>query len=124
MSIVSCGSQSPVSLKAFSPARTSLQEMVFPYFAAAASRTSLAAGQMSTPVPSPSMNGMMGWSETDRVPSSAMVILSGMRISLLALPTEGVRAGRPSVTSVIPRCGRRCACDNAVMGRPCAMDGA
>ena len=32
-SIVSCGSQSPVSLKAFSPARTSFQEMVFPYFA-------------------------------------------------------------------------------------------
>ena len=34
-SIVSCGSQSPVSLKAFSPARTSFQEMDLPYFFAA-----------------------------------------------------------------------------------------
>jgi len=41
---------------------------------AAASRTCLAAGQMSTPVPSPSMNGMMGSLGTLSVPSAFWVI--------------------------------------------------
>ena len=68
--MVSSGSQLPVSLKAFSPASTSFQAIDLPCLAAAASRTSFAAGQMSTPVPSPSMKGMMGSSETARVPSS------------------------------------------------------
>ena len=77
-STVASGSQSPVSLKAFSPARTSFQETLLPCLAAAASRTSLAAGQMSTPVPSPSMKGMIGSSETFRVPSAAAVIFSAM----------------------------------------------
>ncbi len=77
-STVSSGSQSPVSLKAFSPARTSSQETVLPCLAAAASSTSLAAGQMSTPVPSPSMKGMIGSSETFRVPSAAAVIFSAI----------------------------------------------
>ena len=63
-STVLSGSQSPVSLKAFSPARTSFQAMVRPCLAAAASKTRREAGQMSTPVPSPSMNGMMGSSGT------------------------------------------------------------
>ena len=40
-----------------------------PCFAAAASSTSCAAGQMSTPVPSPSMNGMIGSSGTLSEPS-------------------------------------------------------
>ena len=78
VSTVSCGSQSPVSLKAFSPARTSFHAILRPCFAAAASRTCLAAGQMSTPVPSPSMKGMIGSSETFRVPSALAVILSAM----------------------------------------------
>ena len=56
----SSGSQSPVSLNAFSPASTSRHSIVLPCLAAAASSTSLAAGQMSTPVPSPSMKGMIG----------------------------------------------------------------
>ena len=77
-STVSWGSQSPVSLKAFSPASTSFHSMVRPYLAAAASRTSLAAGQMSTPVPSPSMKGMMGVSVTLSEPSAFWVILSAM----------------------------------------------
>ena len=69
VSTVSCGSQSPVLLKAFSPARTSFHAIDLPCFLAAASITSCAAGQMSTPVPSPSMNGMIGSSDTSRVPS-------------------------------------------------------
>ena len=59
-STVSSGSQSPVSSNAFWPASTSFHSIVLPCFAAAASSTSCAAGQMSTPVPSPSMNGMIG----------------------------------------------------------------
>ena len=50
---------------------------------------------MSTPVPSPSMNGMMGWSETERVPSSAKVILSAMIASLPA-PVVASAPGRGS----------------------------
>src|SRR5215213_3636769 len=74
VSTVSWGSQSPVSLKAFSPARTSSQSMRLPCLEAAASRTFCAAGQMSTPVPSPSMNGVVGSSGTESAPSSAIVI--------------------------------------------------
>ena len=78
METVSSGNQSPVSLKAFSPARTSFQEIFLPCFSAAASMTFWAAGQMSTPVPSPSMNGMMGSSGTWRVPSGETVIFSAI----------------------------------------------
>ena len=46
--------------------------------ATAASRTSWVAGQMSTPVPSPRMNGMIGSSGTTRVPSAATVMRSGI----------------------------------------------
>ena len=46
--------------------------------AAAASITSCAAGQMSTPVPSPSMNGMMGSSGTDERAVGVIVIFSAM----------------------------------------------
>ena len=78
VSTVSSGSQLPVSSKAFWPASTSFQAMECPCLAAAASRTSLAAGQMSTPVPSPSMKGMMGSSGTWSVPSSPMRMRSAM----------------------------------------------
>src|SRR4051794_19974778 len=71
---VSSGNQLPVSLNAFSPASTSFHSTVLPCFFAAASRTSLAAGQMSTPVPSPSMNGMMGSFGTCSVPSADIEI--------------------------------------------------
>src|SRR5262249_13718742 len=64
----------PVALKAFSPARTSFHSIVLPCFFAAASSTSWAAGQMSTPVPSPSMNGMMGSFGTFSVPSADIEI--------------------------------------------------
>src|ERR1700736_10964 len=57
---VSSGNQLPVSSNAFCPASTSFHAIRLPCFVAAASMTSCAAGQMSTPVPSPSMNGMMG----------------------------------------------------------------
>ena len=53
--MVSSGSQLPVTRNAFSPARTSFQATRLPCLAAAASSTSWVAGQMSTPVPSPSM---------------------------------------------------------------------
>src|SRR4051794_23812291 len=46
--------------------------------------TNCAAGQMSTPVPSPSTNGMMGSSGTDSVPSACVVIFSGMSPTLVA----------------------------------------
>src|SRR4051795_7919537 len=78
VSTVSCGSQSPVSSNAFWPASTSFQAIFLPCLAAAASMTNWAAGQMSTPVPSPSMKGMMGSSDTESVPSFAMVIFSAM----------------------------------------------
>ena len=52
---VSSGSQLPVSLYAFSPASTSFHAIAWPCLATAASSTFCAAGQMSTPVPSPSM---------------------------------------------------------------------
>src|SRR5581483_6470620 len=77
-STVSSGSQSPVSSKAFWPASTSFQATLWPCLAAAASRTSLAAGQMSTPVPSPSMKGMMGSSGTTSAPSAPMEMRSAM----------------------------------------------
>ena len=85
-STVSSGSQLPVSSNAFWPARTSFQAILWPCLAAAASRTSLAAGQMSTPVPSPSMKGMMGSSGTSRVPSSPMRMRSAMEAMLGAEP--------------------------------------
>ena len=44
----------------------------------AASMTRWAAGQMSTPVPSPSMKGMMGSLGTRSLPSGPIVILSAM----------------------------------------------
>ena len=84
VSTVSSGSQLPVSSNAFWPARTSFQATVWPCLAAAASRTSLAAGQMSTPVPSPSMKGMMGSSGTCSVPSSPMRMRSAMDAMLWA----------------------------------------
>src|SRR4051794_6553202 len=87
---VSSGNQLPVSLNAFSPASTSRHSMVLPCFLAAASSTSLAAGQMSTPVPSPSMNGMMGLSLTFSVPSDDIVIFSAIsRRSYRRLPAGG-----------------------------------
>ena len=73
VSTVASGSHSPVSLNAFSPASTSFHSMVLPCFFAAASSTSCAAGQMSTPVPSPSMNGMIGSSGTRSSPSTSAI---------------------------------------------------
>ena len=64
-STVSCGSQSPVFACAFSPANTSIHAIFRspPYaFSTAASNTRTDARQMSGPVPSPSMNGMIGLS--------------------------------------------------------------
>ena len=60
--------------------------MVLPYLAAAASSTDFAAGQISTPVPSPSMKGMMGLSGTASVPSDCIEILSAMALTVSATP--------------------------------------
>src|SRR5438552_16205410 len=91
VSPVSCGSQSPTSSNAFCPARTSFHAIEWPCFLAAASSTSWAAGQMSTPVPSPVMKGMTGSSGTLRVPSAPIVILSAMSgsVSVLRALHEG-----------------------------------
>ncbi len=58
-------------VKLFSPAYTSIQAIFFfppNAFATAASNTRTLARQMSGPVPSPSMNGKMGWSGTLSTP--------------------------------------------------------
>src|SRR6266540_4328710 len=81
-STVSSGSQLPVWSNACCPASTSFHAIFLPCFAAAASNTSCDAGQMSTPVPSPSMNGMIGSSGTRNVPPDN-VIFSGMSGVLL-----------------------------------------
>ena len=70
-STVSSGSQLFDCLKLFSPAKTSSQAIFFlpPYaFSTAASITRTLARQMSGPVPSPSMNGMIGSSGTTSCP--------------------------------------------------------
>src|SRR3954466_5721805 len=77
VSTVSSGSHEPVASNAFCPASTSFHAIVLPCFAAAASMTSCAAGQMSTPVPSPSTKGMIGSSGTESTPLF-IVILSAM----------------------------------------------
>src|SRR2546421_7997897 len=76
-STVSSESHDPVSLNASSPARTSCQSMRFlpPYdFSTAASKTRCDARQMSGPVPSPSMKGMVGSSGTVRWPWPSLVM--------------------------------------------------
>ena len=74
---VSSGSHSPNFVCAFSPANTSIHSILRfpPYaFSTAASSTRSEAAQMSGPMPSPSINGMIGWSGTFSLPPS-MVIL-------------------------------------------------
>jgi hypothetical protein len=64
----------------FSPAYTSIQVILRlpPYaFATAASTTSFMTGVMSTPMPSPSMNGMMGLSGTG-LPATIFVPSAGI----------------------------------------------
>ncbi len=71
--IVSSGSHELNWLKAFSPANTSYQATFFEppeAFSTAASKTLREAIQMSRPVPSPSMNGMIGLSGTMNFPFS------------------------------------------------------
>ena len=70
---VASGSHDPVSSKAVWPASTSIHSMRRPppRLATAASSTDCAAGQMSTPIPSPRMKGMIGSSGTTRMPSAA-----------------------------------------------------
>src|SRR5262245_31471148 len=101
VSTVSSGSQLPVSLNAFSPASTSFHSIALPCFFADASRTSFAAGQMSTPVPSPSMNGMMGLSLTCRVPSGAEVIRSAIGSAAYWRSEKGA-PGRSAQQTALP----------------------
>ncbi len=78
VSSVSSGSQFPDCLNDFSPASTSrhaIRRRPAYAFSTAASKTRTLARQMSGPVPSPSMNGMMGWSGTFS-PSCFRVIAS------------------------------------------------
>src|ERR1017187_2609053 len=95
---VCSGSQSPVSSKAFWPASTSFHSMVLPCFFAAASSTSLEAGQMSTPMPSPSMKGIIGLSGTLSTPSALVVILVAMTFILrpIAWCLFGPKVPRPA----------------------------
>src|SRR5882757_1711748 len=97
--MVSSGSQLPVLLKAFSPARTSCQWIFFlplDAFWTAASKTRTEARQMSGPVPSPSMNGMMGWSGTLSLPAEMVTDLpwGGTVTFLNAVAMGFLRVGR------------------------------
>src|SRR3989441_11672136 len=72
VSSVASGSQVPTCLKAFSPASTSSQSiwrLPPDTFRTVASNTRRAARQISGPVPSPSMKGMMGCVGTTQRPS-------------------------------------------------------
>src|SRR4029453_18243280 len=87
---VSSGSHTsrPYTLVDFSPANTSIQAIFFlpPYaFATAASTTLIITGVMSTPVPSPSMNGTIGWSGTLREKSLLTVIFAPVLGTLMCL---------------------------------------
>ena len=73
---VSSGSQLSTWFFAFSPARTSTHAICrLPPYAAftALSRTSFEARQMSGPMPSPSMNGMIGWEGTLSLPPTMVI---------------------------------------------------
>src|SRR5689334_25378931 len=96
--MVGSGSQSSNCFFAFSPAYTSYQAIFFlpPYaLATDASRTACDARQISGPVPSPSMNGRMGWSGTTSVPLEDMVIASpDLGASKVGIRHPRTRAGR------------------------------
>ena len=82
---VSAGSHSPARSFAFSPANTSIQAISRrpPYaLATAESTTCRVAAQMSGPIPSPSMKGMIGWSGTTGRPVSPVTLF----------PREGTEA--------------------------------
>jgi len=78
-SIVASGIHAPVALNAFSPANTSSHSIFFSplnAFCTAASNTLTLAFQISGPIPSPSINGMIGWLGTCNLPLAPMVIFS------------------------------------------------
>ena len=80
-STVSSGSQLPVASNAFWPARTSFQTIRFSppnAFCTAASSTRTLAAQMSGPVPSPSMKGMIGSFGTFSVPLCIEMTVPGI----------------------------------------------
>src|SRR6185312_4764428 len=81
-------------LKLFSPARTSIHAIFFfpPYaFATAASMTRTLARQMSGPVPSPSMNGMIGLSGTESCPFLRVMGAPSFGTFIRSLPFEPAR---------------------------------
>src|SRR5688572_252316 len=96
-STVSSGSQFFVWSNAFCPARTSFHWILrFPPYAfwTAASKTRTDARQMSGPVPSPSMNGMIGWSGTFSLPLAIEMVWP---VDIFMAPSEcsrGKNAGR------------------------------
>src|SRR5436309_15887726 len=78
--------------------------MVLPCFFAAASSTSCAAGEMSTPVPSPSMNGMTGSFGTCSVRSADIEIFVALGAEgyLAELASEEGRPGRRAQAASLP----------------------
>ena len=90
---------------AFWPASTSFQAIDLPCLAAAASITSCAAGQMSTPVPSPSTKGMIGSSGTVSTPLD-IVILSAMAeklpVGVTGRIVEAIFRGRSAERTLRP----------------------
>src|SRR6266850_1348407 len=102
-SSVSCGSHSPYLSRALPPAYTSNQwtRRLPPYaFPTAASITRLAAAQISGPIPSPSMNGMIGSGGTLICPPSTTIglpsrgILSFSNFTRLPPPVDSSLQGR------------------------------
>ena len=122
-SSVSFGSHSPCCSLAFSPAGTSNQAICFlppNAFSTAASKTRTLARQMSGPVPSPSMNGMIGSSGTTSRPFLRVIavpLVGGFRIVNVGIADSGlghitVAALRPIFTETVEKLveiGRRCA---------------
>src|SRR6266498_2971062 len=99
-SSVSCGSHSsdPYTRVDFSPAKISIQwiSRAPSYaFATAASTTSFITGVMSTPMPSPSMNGTMGLSGTG-CSGTILAPPSGTRINVVVL----IGYGKATVTGM------------------------
>src|SRR6267378_6524160 len=113
-STVSSGSQLSNSFLLFSPAWTSIQAIFLrpPYaFSTAASKTRCEARQMSGPVPSPSMNGRIGWSGTLRRPPDRVIAFPFLRTcgAGLAMSLAPLRGAEHSASGCLRTAEAACA---------------
>src|SRR5204863_6626686 len=112
-SSVSVGSHSPAAFFAFSPARISnhASRRAPPYaLATAASKTRTLARQMSGPVPSPSMKGIIGLSGTTRRPPFRVIaapVDGGLTVVKVAIADLG-HITRHVLPDLHRNCGKGC----------------